>query len=200
MFSSVIGMTKKDAGQVRQFGGTIAEYAGEEISNKIMEGCGVIARASKTEVYEWLQGAIERFDNLVDETTRITIMEQCGYNCAKINKNAIERMRKKREKFQTLDEFLEFEIKNPSKIQRIERDGDRIIQVYSPKNFGKGWRCFCGLWRHFPDNEKTSSTWCHCSKAFVEKTWEMYVGKPVRVELLQSSISGAKECKFEIHL
>jgi hypothetical protein len=169
MFSNVIEMTKKDAGQIRQFGGTIAGYAGEEISNKIMEGSEVIARASKSEVYEWLQGAIER-------------------------------MRKKREKFDTLDEFIESEIKNPSKIQRIERHGDRIIQVYSPKNFGKGWRCFCGLWRHLPDDEKTSNTWCHCSKAFVEKTWEMYVGKPVRVELLESSISGAKECKFEIHL
>ena len=112
-------MTKKDAGQIRQFGGTIEEYAGEEISVKVMEGSSRIARASKDEVYEWILGAMSRFDDLVDEKTRIKIMEQCGYNCAKINQSHIDRMKKKRDKFDSLDEFIETEIKNPSKIQRI---------------------------------------------------------------------------------
>jgi hypothetical protein len=193
-------MTKKDVGPIRHFGGIISEYSGEEISNKVMEGSSGIAKASKDEVYEWIQGAIERFDNLVDENTRIKIMEQCGYNCAKMNENHIERMKKKREKFASLDEFIETEIRNPSKIQRIERAGDQIFQIYSPKNYGKGWRCFCSLWQNLPDDEQTSRTWCHCSKAFLEKTWEMYAGKAVKVELVKSSISGGKECKFEIFL
>jgi hypothetical protein len=193
-------MTKNDVGPIKHFGGVISEYSGEEISEKVMEGSSKIARASKSEVYHWIKGAIERFDDLVDETTRIKIMEQCGYNCARMNKSHIERMKKKRDKFASLEEFIAAEVKNPSKIQRIERDGNRIFQIYSPKKYGKGWRCFCSLWRNLPDDEKTSTTWCHCSKAFVEKTWEMYAGKPVQVELLESSISGAMECKFEIHL
>jgi hypothetical protein len=193
-------MTKNDAGQIRHFRGTIEEYAGKEITYKVLEGSDGISRASKGEVYEWVLRALERFDKLVDEKTRIKIMEECGYNCVKINQSHIDQMKKKRDKFDTLEDFIEAEIMNPSKIQRIEREGDRIFQIYSPKNYGKGWRCFCGLWRNLPDDKKTSSTWCHCSKAFVEKTWEMYAGKPVRVELVESSISGGKECKFEIYL
>jgi len=56
-------------------------------------------------------------------------------------------------------------------------------------------RCYCGLFRELPTEET-----CNCSKGFVEKYWEAVLQKPVKVDLLQSAISGAKECKFAIHL
>jgi len=45
-----------------------------------------------------------------------------------------------------------------------------------------------------------SSTYCLCSRGFVQKYWEGIVGKPLTVELLESCLCGARECKFAIHL
>lgn len=193
-------MTKKEIDLIRQFGMAISEHASDEVQQQVLKGSENLKKSSRAEMSTWLQSAMQRFDALVEEGTRNRIMQDCGYNCARVNKSTIERMGRKREKFSTLEEFIDNEAKHPSKIQRIERDGDRILQYYSPKEFRDGWRCFCGVWRELPGGEKTSSTWCQCSRAFVEKVWEMYAGRPVQVELLQSSISGAKECIFEIKL
>jgi hypothetical protein len=45
-----------------------------------------------------------------------------------------------------------------------------------------------------------SLTYCHCSKAFVQRLWESVLEQPVNVELLQSVVSGDPECKFAVHL
>jgi hypothetical protein len=193
-------MAKKDIGLIKQFGMTISEYASDEVRSQVFEGSERLNKCSRTEISTWLRGAMERFDRLVDEKIRYKIMEDCGHNCAAVNKRTMDQMRRKREEFGSLEEFIDYEVRNPSKIQRIERDGGHIFQVYSPKDFGKGWRCFCALWSEMPTEEETSTTWCQCSRAFVQKVWEMYTGKPVRVELVESSISGATECIFEIHL
>lgn len=54
-------------------------------------------------------------------------------------------------------------------------------------------RCFCSLWWGLPDEENAPLTWCQCSRAFVAKVWEGYAGRPVKVELVESCISGAKQ-------
>jgi predicted hydrocarbon binding protein len=45
-----------------------------------------------------------------------------------------------------------------------------------------------------------SKTYCHCAEGFVKKYWETVVGKPVGVQLVESAVSGASECKFAIRL
>lgn len=53
----------------------IEHYAGEEISKKVMEGSEEITeKTDKKKVALWTKGAMERFDSLVDEKTRIQIM------------------------------------------------------------------------------------------------------------------------------
>jgi predicted hydrocarbon binding protein len=49
-------------------------------------------------------------------------------------------------------------------------------------------------------NCQMSPTYCLCSRGFVQKYWEGIVGKPLTVELLESCLTGARECKFAIHL
>jgi predicted hydrocarbon binding protein len=61
-------------------------------------------------------------------------------------------------------------------------------------------RCYCGLLRALPEGETVSKTYCNCSKGFVEKYWEAVLQKPVKVDVLQSAVSGASECKFAIHI
>jgi predicted hydrocarbon binding protein len=59
------------------------------------------------------------------------------------------------------------------------------------------------VYRRFHMEKRTqtiSSTYCLCSRGFVQKYWEGIVGKPLTVELLESCLCGARECKFAIHL
>lgn len=191
-------MTKDDVGPITELEMEIGHFAGEEAKKKIVEGSEQIADLSPEEVAEWLKNTMNKLDTLIDEKIRIQIMENCGFNCAEINKNHIENTLAKRETFKTLDEFLDAEEKNPAQGTRLVREGGIIYQYYDPSAFKV--RCFCSLWRGLKDDETVSPTWCLCSKGFVMKLWEALLGRPAKVELVESCISGAKQCKFAVHL
>ena len=63
-------------------------------------------------------------------------MENCGYNCAEMNKGAIEEAVARREKFKTADEFIEAEQKNPMKGTGLVRKGNVLYQYYTPQSLG----------------------------------------------------------------
>ncbi len=187
--------------QIYEIGENMERFAGEDVRKKVMEGSGQITPSSKPEkVAKWVKGAMERLDDLVDEEARSRIMMNCGYNCAFINKSPIEKAKARRRKHKTVDEFLEAEQRNPPAGTRLAREGDIIYQFYTPRSFTRPMRCYCSLLRGLPDNETISLTYCECSKGFVQKYWEGILERPVEVELLESCVSGAQECKFAIHL
>jgi len=191
----------KEIGAIKELGRNLDRFAGETISKKVMEGSEKITASSgKKEVAEWVKGAMDRLDKLVDEKTRIQVMENCGYNCALVNKRMIEKAKARRKKYKTTGEFLEAEQRNPMKGTKLLREGNILYQSYTPQLFTKLMRCYCSLLRGLPADEKISLTYCHCSKGFVKKFWENVLEKPVKVELIQSVVSGAPECKFAIHM
>jgi predicted hydrocarbon binding protein len=161
----------------------IEQFAGEEVMKKVMEGSeGIFEKTDAKKKASWMKGAMERLDMLVDEGTRFKIMENCGYNCAKMNRGAIEE--------------AVAEQKKPMKGTRLVREGNVLYQYYTPQSYGV--RCYCEMVA--AAEGEVSPTYCHCSKGFVKKLWEAVLEKPVDVELIQSVISGANECKFAIHL
>lgn len=179
----------------------IERFSGEMISKEVMEGSdGITEKTDKRKMAEWTKCAMDRLDALVNEETRIQIMENCGYNCAEKNKRVIERAKARRKKCESMDEFLDAEQRKPTKSTRLVREGDVLYQFYTPRSFTRPMRCYCSLLRGLPDNENISPTYCHCAKGFVEKFWEDILERPVKVELLQSVVTGAEECKFAIHL
>jgi len=176
---------------------SIKQFAGEEVMKKIMEGSeGIFEKTDAKKKARWMKGAMERLDRLTDEGTKLKIMENCGYNCAKINKRAIEEAVARRRKFKTADEFVEAEQKKPTKGTRLVREGNVLYQYYTPQSYGV--RCYCEMVA--AAEGEISPTYCHCSKGFVKKLWEAVLEKPVDVEFIQSVISGANECKFAVHI
>jgi hypothetical protein len=175
--------------------------AGEKISKKVMEGSEeTTEKTDKKKTAEWVKTAMERLDALVDEETRVQIMENCGYNCAEVNNRVIERAKNRRKRFKNADEFLEAEQRKPMVGTRLVREGKTLYQFYTPQAFTRPMRCYCALLRGLPDDQKVSGTYCHCSKAFVKKFWENVLERPVKVELKESVVSGGSECKFAIHI
>lgn len=179
----------------------IEQVAGAAVAAKVMEGSEQITeKTDKVKVAAWVKGAMERLDASLDAKTRVQIMQNCGYNCAKKNSKVIERAVARRKKFANTEDFLKAEQQKPTKGTRLAREGNVLYQFYTPQAFTRPMRCYCGLLRELPTDQTVSNTYCNCSKGFVEKYWESVLQKPVKVNLLQSAVSGAKECKFAVHL
>ena len=179
----------------------LEEVAGKSIAEEVMQGSEQITEnTDKITSALWVKNAIERLDASVDGKTKIQVMENCGYNCAKRNSKVIERAVARRKKFTCIDDFLAAEQKKPPPGTRIAREGNIVYQTYTPQTFTRPIRCYCSLFRQLPIQETVSLTYCNCSKGFVEKYWEAILQKPTKVELLQSAISGAKECRFLIRI
>ena len=179
----------------------IEQLAGKTVATKVMEGSEQITeKIDKGKTADWVKNAMQRLDALVDEKTRMQIMQNCGYNCAEKNSKVIERAVARRKKFASINEFLDAEQQKPMKGTRLTREGDILYQFYTPQAFTRPMRCYCGLLRGLPSDESVSKTYCHCSRGFVERYWESVLGKPVKVDLLQSVVCGDRECKFAIDL
>jgi len=158
----------------------IEMFSGDFISKKIMEGSkDLTEKTDKKKLALWVQSAMERMDSLVDEKTRVQIMENCGYNCATVNKKVIERAQARRKKYKTVDEFLEAEERKPPSGTKLVREDKMLHYFYTPKKFSRPMRCYCGLLRALPEDKTVSSTYCNCAKGFVKTYWESVLGKPV---------------------
>jgi hypothetical protein len=194
-------MSNKFSGQLNEIGRNVEDLAGYEVRVKVMKGVEKIVNSSSpARVAEWTKSAMDRLDLLTDGATREQIMLNCGYNCSLVNPQPILNAQSRRAKFPDEDAFLAAEVRKPPRGMRIERKGDTLIQFYTPLSFGSGMRCYCGLLRGLPAGQMTSLTYCQCSRGFVQKYWEATLGRPVEVDLVESAVSGAEECKFVIHL
>jgi hypothetical protein len=62
---------------IREMEAIIDRFAGEEMRKKVMEGSDGMTEEmdGSREIAEWVKGAMDRLDELVDEQTRIQIME-----------------------------------------------------------------------------------------------------------------------------
>jgi hypothetical protein len=179
----------------------LEEAVEKSVVAKVMDGSEQITeKTDKKKIAQWTKSAMERLDASVDEKTRVKVMQHCGYNCAKKNHKVIDRAVERRKKYSSIDDFLAAEQQKPMKGTKLSREGNILYQFYTPQAFTRPMRCYCGLFRGLPPEDTVSITYCNCSKGFVEKYWETVLQKPIKVELMHSAISGAKECKFAIHL
>jgi hypothetical protein len=194
-------MANRLAGQINEIGRNVEDLAGYELRVKVMEGSEKIASSSNpAKAAAWVQGAMERLDALVDGPTRRQIMLNCGYNCIRLNPRPLESAKARRQKFDGEEAFLAAEVRKPAKGMRFERRGNQLIQYYTPHTYGAGMRCYCSLLRGLPAGQTASLTYCECSRGFVQKYWEGILGRAVEVDLIETAVSGAEECKFVVHL
>ncbi|MHA1939484.1 MAG: DUF6144 family protein [Candidatus Thorarchaeota archaeon] len=176
----------------------IEQVAGKEIMERITEGRESLSEAQDEERAKWVKVVIEKLERLLDKETATKIMVHCGYECAHVNRAAIEEAVAKRQEYESNDKYIKAEIKNPSRGTRLNRYGDILHQYYTPHTFSEGLRCYCGRISSLPHQETLSLLYCYCSKGFVERLWEAVLGDPVEVDIIKSTMSGADECEFVI--
>jgi hypothetical protein len=194
-------MTSKVAGQIRELGGHIGEIAGAKVRDKVMEGSEKAAKFSdRQKIALWVKEAIDRLDACSPPEKCKQIMAACGHNCIAHNNRMTQAVKARRQKFKTEEEFLKAEVGRPAKFTRIKLQGKTLVQYYTPQTYTTPRRCFCGLMYALPEGIHVSPTYCQCSRGFVEKYWEAALGRPVKVDVAYTAITGGDECKFIIHL
>ena len=166
-----------------------------------MEGSEKAAKsADRTQTALWVKQAIDRLDAAATPEKCRQIMTACGYSCIARAKGLANGIKNRRLKHSTEQAFLKAEIKKPVKGIRLERQGNILVQYYTPHTYSTPRRCFCGLMVALPEGVNTSPTYCQCSRGFVEKYWEGALGRPVKVEVIETCLTGADECKFIINI
>jgi hypothetical protein len=194
-------MSKATAGQIAEIGGQIEKFAGKKVRDKVMEGNEKAAKSTdRTQTALWVKDAIDRLDAATTPEKCKQIMTACGHSCIARAKGLANGIKNRRQKHSTEEAFLKAEIKKPVKGIRLEQQGNILIQYYTPRTYSTPRRCFCGLMVALSEGVNTSPTYCHCSKGFIEKYWEGALGRPVKVEVVETCLTGAEECKFIIHL
>jgi hypothetical protein len=194
-------MTKATAGQIAEIGGRIEEFAGKKVRDKVMEGSEKAAKSTdRAQTAIWVKQAIDRLDAATTPEKCKQIMTACGHTCIAHNKGLANGIKNRRQKHANEEAFLTAEIKKPIKGIRLERQGDILIQYYTPRTYSTPRRCFCGLMVALPEGVNLSPTYCQCSRGFVEKYWEGALGRAVKVEVKETCMTGADECKFIIYL
>ena len=190
-------MTKKQLDMIKELRSNVHAVAGGSVADVVMEGDAALdSGTDSAKLAEWVRGAIGRLDKEVPEKQRTAIMEACGRNCAKVNHRVVETFRKRRAKYDSLDDFLDAESRSPMNGTKLWRDGGAMMQAYVPRKFSHPMRCYCALVNKLPEGTTMSPTYCQCSRAFVQQMWEEALGQPVAVVLLRSALSGADECQF----
>ncbi len=194
-------MSTKNAGQIQEIGGRIEQSAGADTRKAVMVGADKASKSTDSvEVALWVKAAIDRLDKLVSADAGAQIMGACGHNCIAVNSGVLKRAQARRAKYPSEEAFLRAEARKPPSGTRLELSEKLLTHYYTPRSFGKGMRCYCGLMRGLPEDTTASRTYCQCSRGFVERYWEGILGRPVRVDLGATALTGARECQFTIYL
>jgi hypothetical protein len=179
---------------------SIEARMGDEVAASVVDGFGRASKGGRGAVALWTKGAMERLDSIAGQEARFSVMEECGHRCAMVNHAPIDGMIARRRRSADEEAFIQAELRSPMKGVRLEREGQVIRQYYTPRAFGRGMRCYCSLANGLPEDQVMSSTYCHCSLAFVREMWQEALGRPVRVELLKTALTGSNECEFAMRI
>jgi hypothetical protein len=192
------------AGVVREFTRRIEEFAGTEVRHKVVrDGLTIPDDFNTAKGALEYKDAIDRLDKLVDKKTCNKIMTACGCACQSLYDQAALKAKEMRQKYATEEEFLaNFHVfDNGTRIERKDKD---LVQRFAPGKMFPNMpelRCACMLIGGLPKGVNASLTVCECSRAFTEKRWETILGRPVKVEIIDTPIiSGGDECVCKIIL
>lgn len=135
-------------------------------------------------INNWLTDLFEAIDTEVDPATKLKLLQACGRGCYR------------RHKFkQDLAAAGQGDVEKLIAAYRqnfgIEREGDRVHIRYSD-------HCFCPAARNRP--ARPHDLHCECTRATHQTIFETALGRPVKVELLETVRRGGKTCHLVAHL
>jgi hypothetical protein len=131
----------------------------------------------------WVENLMASMDAHLDDEARIELMEACGRACARTGPARVAG-----DCQGNLDRWLTILDRWHGGEEYVRRDGD-TVEVLCVE-------CLCALVKDGP--ARLSDTYCTCSLGWMKETFEMVVGGPVGVTLVESVKRGGQRCRFTI--
>ena len=174
-------------GRIGRFAKIIKKEVSKELMIKILQDSDKYNSYSPSKKAEWWKDVIIRMENEIGTEKTKDILNICGSKCC--GQGHRKTVRKKFEESNSIEEFLKkISIKG---VTYNLIDKNTIVAEYQ--------RCFCGQVKGttttFPN-----MTYCQCGTEFNRQYFSFAFGKPVKVELIESVISGSDSCKYYIHI
>ncbi len=156
------------------------------------------ARIEKAE--SWVKFLMDNMDALLDEETKIKLMNACGHSCYL---NAFGVAGEKKPSPEAAERYLQALAKGGFKVERGS-ESTTIFYGWAGKQNPQGLSlkegyCMCPIVEN--NIPGLSPTYCNCSAGYVAEAMERASGRKVKsVEILESVKRGGKDCRFKIVL
>jgi len=174
---------------IDRFVDCLKPFAKQDQISELMERCGkVTASSSPLQKAEFAKCLMDNFERLFSEEVRIEVLENCGRTC--IGAPTIEKAKAIKRNARNLAQLIDGLNKQHIGGGRLSLENNQILVEYG--------KCYCGMVSK--TKERFSSTYCNCSRGYLLELFEQIFEKPVKVDLVESVIQGAKSCRSIIHV
>ncbi len=140
-------------------------------------------------IQNWLSDLVGTIDSETDEATKIKLMSGCGRACYRRHPWKHEIAAKGKGDVDKLVTALK------ANFEAWREGTDKVHIRYGEVN-GNG--CYCPAAKYRPGS--ATDMHCYCTRAMHEAIWEAALGKPVKIDILESVRRGGKTCHFLVHL
>lgn len=145
----------------------------------------------------WTKRFFDLFEEMVDEETRLKLMEMNGKACF----NAYHQQDKRKKTPQLgIEEYVRRLAEYVGE-ENCYIEGSTIHYSYVENPNGlknaDGY-CLCPVLEDGPKD--IAPSYCHCSVGYVKAMFGRFLNEEPEVELLESILRGGKRCRFAIHL
>jgi hypothetical protein len=200
--SSAFGSDSTGADSTRTAPETAGQGAGEAAKGAGSSETGATTPAApprsqaRIEFAEkWVRRFFDVLDTTLDPATRKKVMLAAGRACF------LEYIKESGQEIKptTVEWLAAWAAKNATDGSMRVEDNVIYYQYMSAAETGlpsEEGACLCPLVETKPAG--LSGTYCLCSVGYVQQWHEMMLDRPVEVELLESTLTGGKRCKFKI--
>jgi hypothetical protein len=140
-------------------------------------------------IQNWVTDLMEAIDTELNESEKIKLMSGCGRACYRRFQFKQDIAAKGKG---SVDELIKA-YKTNFEIWREDQDKVHIRYGAVNKN-----GCYCPAAKF--RKSKPMDIHCYCTRATHETIWESALGKPVKIEILQTVRRGDPTCHFLVHL
>ncbi len=144
-------------------------------------------RSQKEFIQNWLSDLLDTMDKVLDEETKVKLFEGCGKRC--FERHQFKRDIAARGKGD-LDKLIEAYKKN----YEVWKDGNIVHVRYGEVSPG----CYCPAANYRAS--KPNDVHCECTRMTHQSIFETALGRPFKVDILESLRRGGKTCHFAVHL
>lgn len=135
----------------------------------------------------WLSDLIDTMEVELDEKTRIKLIEGCGRGCFRRHQFKVDIANKGKG---DIDKLVEAYKKN----FEIWRDADEVHIRYGEVS----QMCYCPVAKFRKPGE--NDLHCECTRSTHQTIFETALGRPFKVDIVESLRRGGKTCHFIVHL